>query len=105
MNQSELKEWARIIRANREIVDEGFFLLEQLRLLKKAIPPLIAFYASFGHLGVRIAHRSLRSFRRDIRALTDGSFRKVSLEYLDECFLSSCPIPRNLQRPYSSSEI
>lgn len=77
-------------------IEESAFGRHRHCCLKKALPPLIAFYASFGLAGVKIAHRFLETLRRDIRALPDYSMQNVSFKFLNEC---SKFLPRNPEIP------
>ena len=81
-----------------DIIEGANVGMEQHRCLEEGIPPLIAFYASFGPVGVKIAHRFLKTLRRDIRALPEYSLQESSLRFLDQCskFLLRNP---EIQRP------
>jgi len=86
------------IRECMDIIEESSFGRQRYDCLEKAIPLLIAFYTSFGLAGVKIAHRFLKTLRRDIRALPEHSSQNSSLEFLNECSKFLLPKPDH-QRP------
>ncbi len=86
------------IQACMDIIEESAFGRQRYSCLEKAIPPLIAYYGSFGLPGVKIGHRFLETLREDIRGLPDHSSQKSSLEFLDQCSKFLLPKPDH-QRP------